>query len=111
MLVAVIAASSAVASNLNAQGNKLQSPKAQGMEPRIPAGSSANDFDLVRETLHKSGSPHSKGEWSRLNSYVILNRTENNRDLVREMRDMNGSPKAIAQQLEQGREFEVAPVK
>lgn len=49
------------------------SPRAKANQiHHVPGNPSANDHDLVREIRDKNGSPKSKGEWSWLNSWVIL---------------------------------------
>ncbi len=75
----------------------------------VPGGTSANDFDLVRETREKGGPPRNKGDWSRGTSWAILHRDNNDRDLVREFRDLNGSPRMKSQQPVGP--FEIAPLR
>jgi len=103
--VLLIGANPAVAQG-DKGSKKLLTPRMQSQQPAAYIGNPESDFDLVREVRNQDGTPHSKGNWSRMASYVVLYRTENGRDTIREMRYMSGTPRMKSQQ-----QYQIAPFK
>jgi hypothetical protein len=103
--VLLIGANHAVAQG-DRDSKKLLTPRMQSQQPAAYIGNPESDFDLVREVRNKDGTPHSKGDWSKMASYAVLYRKETDRDTIREMRYLSGTPKMKSQQ-----QFLIAPLK
>ena len=76
----------------------LLSPRAKDTQIRSVPGNSANEFDLAK-----------KGERWKVKYWIIMNAPKDNRDLVSEMADLNGSPRMKSQQAPQS--INIAPLK